>query len=65
MNHLFIDSLFSEFLFTFIYSTTTPVIYDSVGNYQQYITEEIMDEMEKFKVKVLFSSDYMINDKVK
>ena len=65
LNHLFVDSLFSEFLFTYLFSPTTPVIYDSVGNYQQYLSEDILDEVEKFKVKVVFSSDYMIQEKIK
>eukprot|EP00347_Sterkiella_histriomuscorum_P021796 403332737 len=64
LNHLFVDSLFSEFLFTYMFCPTIPVIYDSVGNYQQELTEEILDELNSYKVKVVFSSDYMIQEKI-
>ena len=40
------------------------MIFDSVGNYQQYLTEEILDEQVLHKVRMLFSSDYMIQDKL-
>ena len=34
MNHLFIDSLFAEFMFSLFFAPTQLVVYDSVGNYQ-------------------------------
>ena len=46
MSHLFVDSHFSEFLFTFIFAPTTPVIFDSVGVYLSYLNDEIFDEMK-------------------
>jgi len=41
------------------------VIYDAVGIYQKELTEEILDELNDHRVKVLFGSDYMVQDKLK
>ena len=57
--------MFSEFLFTFFFCPSTPVIYDAVGIYQKELTEEILDELNDHRVKVLFGSDYMVQDKLK
>lgn len=42
MNHTFVDSIFSEFLFTVIFSPSIPIIYDSVGNYLDYLNYDII-----------------------
>ena len=57
VNHLIVEGLFSEFLFTLFFTPTLPVIYDSVGAYQDLLGDELEN-------KVLFASDYMIQEKM-
>jgi hypothetical protein len=63
LNHLFIDSNFAEFIFTLSVAPTLPIVFDSVGNFQDYLIEELISEA-KGKVKLLFSADYMIEEKI-
>ena len=60
----FIDSLFSEFIFTLLFAPSLPVIFDSVGNYISYLNDDLIEEARNFKLKILFCSDYMIEEKV-
>ena len=63
LSHLFIGSNFAELLFTLAVAPTTPVVYDTVGHFQDYLIEEILSEAEG-KAKMLFSADYMISEKI-
>lgn len=44
LSHLFIDSNFAEFLICMSMAPSVPVIYDTVGCYQDYLVEEVMEE---------------------
>ena len=62
--HLFLDTLYAEFLVEYLYSPTTPIIYDPVGCFKDNITSVLCPEING-KSRVLFSSDYMLEEKLK
>jgi len=60
LSHLFVDTLFCEFMVTLFFTKSTPCIFDPVGNFQDYLTESVAEE-QKLKSKILFASDYLIS----
>lgn len=47
-----------------IFAPNIPVIYDSVGNFITYLNDELFEEARNFKLKIMFGSDYMIEEKM-